>query len=206
MVDKNITLEDIRMAYERWAGSPSAVIELRRNEQNERVPTELDILFFQPTVEDHLSEEDYFTYIATVGMSTRVMQAPCLYAELIISVQKKQSPKAIEMLARRLAELAVLPFRASSYFAPNFLFYDISLPLFDRMNCVLITDWGVSSPEYLPGIQPPVRLLSVKPVYESEAKVIAVIGAIEACRRFRYEEINWDDPQRDPADLKEVTR
>jgi hypothetical protein len=165
----------------------------------------LNILFFQPEPEDNLSEEEYFTFIATAGMSTPMMNGPCKHVELIISVQGLQPPEALETLGRRMAELAVIPFREDTYFAPNLLLSGVSLPLFERMNCVLITNWGVNSPEWLPGIQPPVQLLSVKPVYESEAEIIKVIGDIEACSRFINDGVNWDDPKRDPAYLTETT-
>lgn len=198
----NPTLADLHAAYERWAGTPAAILELWRDELNEQIPTELNILFFQPAQEDNLSEEEYFTYIATAGISTRVMKGPCKHVELILCVQELQPPKTLEVLGRRLADLAVIPFREDTYFAPNLLLSGVSLPLFERMNCVMITNWGVYSPEWLPGIQPPVQLLSMKPVYESEAEIIKVIGDIEACRRFTNEGVNWDDPKRDPAYLQ----
>ncbi|WP_228062085.1 SMI1/KNR4 family protein [Coleofasciculus sp. LEGE 07081] len=169
---------------------------------NEKIPPQLDILFFQPAAEDNLSEDEYFTYIATAGMSTRIMQEPCKHVELILCVQERQPQAALELLGRRLAELAVLPFREGTSFTPNLLLYDVSLPLFERMDCALITNWGVYSPEWLPGIQPPVQLLSVKPVYKSEADIIEGIGDIEVCRRFRNEGINWDNPKRSPANLQ----
>lgn len=205
MNQANPTLSALHTAYERWAGIPAAILELQRDELKEQVPTELDILFFQPAEEDNLSEDEYFTYIATAGMSTRIMQGPCKHVELILCVQERQPQEALELLGRRLAELAVLPFREGTYFTPNLLLYDVSLPLFERMNCVLITNWGVYSPEWLPGIQPPVQLLSVKPVYKSEADIIERIGDIEACRRFRNEGINWDNPKRNPASLPVLT-
>ncbi|MFB2891749.1 suppressor of fused domain protein [Aerosakkonemataceae cyanobacterium BLCC-F50] len=205
MNEANPTLAALNAAYERWAGTPTTILELRRGELNEQIPTELNILFFQPEPEDNLSEEEYFTYIATAGMSTHVMQGPCKHAELILCVQRLQPPEALETLGRRIAELAVIPFREDTYFAPNLLLSGVSLPLFEPMNCVLITNWGVNSPEWLPGIQPPVQLLSVKPVYESEAEIIKVIGDIEACSRFINEGVNWDDPKRDSAYLIETT-
>ncbi len=202
MTETNLTLADLNAAYERWAGKPVAVLQFQKEELNEQIPTELNILFFQPELEDDLSDDEYFTYIATAGMSTRVMQGPCKHVELILCVQKHQPPETLNEIGLKLAELAVIPFRENTYFAPNILLSNVSLPLFEHMNCVLITNWGVYSPEWLPGIQPPVQLLSMKPVYESEANMIKVIGDVEACRRFQHQGVNWDDPKRSPANLR----
>lgn len=200
----NITLSDLHVAYEKWAGQPVWTLELRKNEINEQIPTEMNILFFQPAREDNLSDEEYFTYIATAGMSTRTMKGLCKHIELIICVAGRQHSEDLRALGRRLAELAVIPFREESYFAPNLIVCNVSLPLFQKMNCVLVTNWGTHSPEYLPGIVPPVQVLCVRPIYESEANVIDKIGDIEAIRRFMSEGVNLDDPKRPPACLEEL--
>lgn len=197
----NITLHELHTAFIGWAGEPVDILELRRDEENEQVPTEIDILFFQPKEEDNLSEDEFFTIIATAGMSTRIMRGPCKRVELIIRIQGRQNLKNLQALGRGLGELAVEPFRIGGFFAPNLILCNVTLPLFEGMNCVLITNVGIHSPEWLPTIKPPVQLLWVKPIYESEADIIEGIGDIEASRRFTIEGINWDDPKRAPAHL-----
>lgn len=201
----NIALSDLHAAYEQWIGTPNAILELRRQESNEQIPSEMDILFFQPAAEDNLSDEEYFTYIATAGMSTRVMQGPCKHVELILCVNRRHSSEELHALGRALSELAVIPFCEGTYFAPNLLVCDVLLPLFENMNCVLITNWGTYLPEWLPGIKPPVQLLCVRAIYESEADIIEKIGDIEAIRRFTNESIKLDDPKRLPAYLRKLS-
>lgn len=201
----SITLHELRTALNEWAGKPVDILELRRDKENEQIPTEIDILFFQPTEEDNLSEEEFFTIIATAGMSTRIMHGPCKHVELILRIQGRQNLENLQALGRGLGELAVDPFRRGGFFAPNLILCGITLPLFENMNCVLITNVGIQSPEWLPIIKPRVQLLWVKPIYESEANIIEEIGDIEASHRFTIEGINWDNPKRTRADLTRRT-
>jgi cell wall assembly regulator SMI1 len=202
MTKTGITLLDLRTAFEEWAGKPVDILELRPDVSNEQLPEEIDILFFQPAEEDNLPEEEFFTYIATAGMSTRAMRGPYKYNELILRVQLRQTSQALRALGRGLAELAIAPLREGSYFTPNLIVCGLALPLFERMSCALITNVGVYSSEWLPHVRPRVQLLCVKPIYDSEAKIIEELGHVEACRRFIHEGVNWDDPQRPPANLK----
>lgn len=206
MNEAAITLPKLLTAYELWSGKPVASLQLRRNEASDRIPTEMDVLFFQPEETDNVPEEEFFTSIATAGMSTRAMPGSGERAELVLRVQGKYPLDELQKLGRKLAELAVVPFREETSFAPNLVVSDISFPLFDKMSCALITNWGVYSPEYLPDIRPPVQLLWVKPIYEEEAEVIEKIGDEEAARRFMKEHVNWDDPKRGPAHLGKAKR
>jgi cell wall assembly regulator SMI1 len=198
----NITLHELHLAFNEWAGEPVDILKLRRDKENEQTPTVMDILFFQPSKEDNLPEEEFFTIIATCGMSTRIMRGPCRFIELILRVQGRQNLEDLRALGRGLGELAVDPFRRGDYFAPNLILCGVGLPIFEGMNCVLITNVGIHSSERLPMIKPSVQLLWVKPIYESEADIIEEIGDIEASRRFTAEGVNWDNPKRIRAHLK----
>lgn len=204
MNENKITLLDLHAAYQQWAGTPIASLELRHAEVSDNIPTAMDILFFQPPPEDKVSSKEFFTYITTAGMSTRIMQGPCQYVELILRVQGRHDLEKLKTTGRGLGELAIVPFREGTYFAPNLIVSNISLPLFEHMDSVLITNWGIQTPEYLPGLKMPVQLLSIHPIYASEADIIEAIGDVEASRRYAIQGINWDDPERPPAHLEEA--
>ncbi len=196
-----ITLKKLRASYNEWSGKPKRIIELRREQKSTKVPDEMDLLFFQPDEEDNLPEEEFFTSMATAGMSTRTMKGPYESVELVLRVQGKYPDKDLEAVARRLGELAVVPFREGSYFAPDMIIWNFEFPLFEKMNCLLITNVGVNYESWLPGISPPVLLLWVKPLFESEAKIAESIGDKETTRQFFEKDANWDDPQRSPVKL-----
>jgi len=196
-----LTLQDLHASYNTWADLPVDVLELRHAVIEVGTPTSMDVLFFQPTAEDNLSDEEYFTFITTAGMSTHLMPSSHEPAELFLQIIGRQSVTDLHRLGRRLAEFAVLPFRENFAFVPGLILHNVSLPLFTAMSSVLITHWGIHAPTWLPNTKPPVLLLSVIPLYASEATIIEEIGECEAALRFYAEEINWRDPQRPPAAL-----
>jgi cell wall assembly regulator SMI1 len=192
-------LTKIRKAYDAWLDPPDHVLSLRRPESDPAVPSEMDVLFFLPVPEDRLPDDQELTTIATAGMSTREMQGPSRLVELVLWVRGRWRIDELEPTGRRLAELAVAPYREGAMFAPNLVLRGISLPLFARMSCALLTDHGIYSPEYLPGLRPPVRLLQLHPLFEEEADIVEQIGDLEANRRFLRERIVHGDPRRAPA-------
>ena len=198
-----IKLPALHTAYKKLIYPPIAVLEVRKNRSSKKIPIELDILLSQPPEEDNLSEDEYFTSISTAGMSAHILPGPCKHVELMLYVSGHHCQQYLKALGWRLADLAAMPFRQRTFFAPNVLVRNLSLPLFEGMNCALITNFALDSPEWLPDIQPSVQLLSVHPVYESEADAIALIGDIEAYRRFKSRGVDWDDPKRLPVDLRE---
>lgn len=202
MSTSHITLRRLRAAYRAWAGAPTDVLKLRRAQPDARVPTELDILFFQPAARERLRDREFFTSLATAGMSTRVMAGPTPRVELFLNVQGRHDPAEVRALARALGELAVLPFRDGAYFAPNMVVSGQAVPLFAGMSCLLLTNWGLRAPTALPGLSPAVHVLWVKPLYESEAAVAAGIGDLETYEQFMRAGVNWDDPKRRPLRLR----
>lgn len=196
-------LVELHRAYENWIGGsrPISVLSLRHAEATPHVPHELDILFFQPKKKNGIPQEQ-FTYLVTAGMSKFTIPGPYQHIELTLCAEGTHPFQQLEKLGRQLAELAVTPFREGSYLAPNLLIREVSLQFFDKMNCVLVTHWGLHEPEYLPGLTPQVLLLSLHPLYPGEADLVEEIGDIEAARRFYHEGINWNDPKRGRAALR----
>lgn len=204
MSAENMTLSKLHQAYENWLGTPAHIIQLRRDEFSEQIPTELDILFFHSSENENLSDDDFFTYIATAGMSRYAMQEPDAYAELIIGVKGHHHSDDLEALGRKIGELAVIPFRYGINFAPNRLISSLSLPIFVQMTCMLVTNWFIKQPIWLPNLESAVLMLTLCPVYQSEAQIIQQIGDMEAYERFVHEGIDLQDPTRIPARLEAI--
>jgi len=191
--------------FRKWSGTPTAVSEFRHDDSSDDVPAELDVLYFQPLLEEASSGEELFTVLATAGMSTRIMRGLCPRAELILDIRGGYDWDDLYALGEKLAELAVAPFYGGPSYLPDQVLRNVSLPLFSSMDCILVTEWGVHPPpEWLPGVTPPVQLLSIQPLYAAEADIIEEIGASDAYRRFRAEDIDWDDPNRAQASLQGI--
>jgi len=204
MGQTGITLTALHTAYETWLEVPVAISEFRHIASDDNLPTELDVLFFQPREEDVI-EDSFFTYLVTAGMSTRTLEGPDRQIELGLQVVGRYEWDALHVLAIRLSELALAPYYQDALYAPNQIVRDVSLPLFDGMDCMLITDWSISPPpDYLPGLTLPVRLLRIQPLFTHEADIVDTIDAREAYRRFRAEGIDWNAPHRPPALLDEL--
>jgi len=204
MGQTEIALTALHAAYETWLEVPVAISEFRHIASDDNLPTELDVLFFQPREED-VTEDSFFTYLVTAGMSTRTLEGPDRQIELGLQVVGHYGWDALHVLAIRLSELALAPFYQDAFYAPNQIVRDVSLPLFDGMDCMLITDWSISPPpDYLPGLTLPVRLLRIQPLFTHEADIVDTIDAREAYRRFRAEGIDWNAPHRPPARLDEL--
>src|SRR5262245_34128651 len=123
-------LLNLRNAYEQFFGVPDHVIEFRRDVNDKDVPTELDILYFLP-IEG--PGEDDITTVATAGMSSKSMSGPYELVELALEFKGGCEKDCRELLAKQLAELAVIPFREHRYFAPNMALNGIRLHPFDNM-------------------------------------------------------------------------
>jgi hypothetical protein len=201
MKSLELQVDDLHQAYRQWAGEPVFVSTFRREN---RLPVSfeaLDVLCYRSGDEDRLRAEDEFTFLVTAGLSLQETDDPIGRVELVWRLQGRRTWQEIQALAEALAAIAVLPQYGPVRFAPGAVIRNISLPIFDRMDSLLITHWGVHSPEYLPGLQPPVLLLSIKALFGSEAAIVEQIGPEEACRRFLLEELDWDAPDRKCAGL-----
>lgn len=189
-------LQDLHAAYEKFLGVPDHVVEFRRNLSDENVPTMMDILFFLPL---EGPGEDDMTTVATAGMSSRTINGLYERIELAIEFKGGCEKDNREMLAKQLAELAVLPFREGRYFAPNMVIEGIQLHPFENMSYALLTKWNYSGDILLPGIQPPAVLLRLTPLYESEANMAEEIGDIQALAWLRQKGMIPEDFERTPA-------
>jgi hypothetical protein len=142
-------LHDIRNGYTLWTGAPGRVIEFRRPEHDEIVPSTLDVLIF-PAPEG--PNEDDVTLLGTAGMSLRPMPGPDERIELVIEIKGTPDEETLNGLAKDLAELAVLPFREGRPFAPNIVLEGIEIDAFPRMRHALLANWAFVSTQYLPEV------------------------------------------------------
>jgi len=202
MATTDVTLLSIHAAYLGWLGKPDAVLRLQHATDSDDAPPEIDVLFFEQTAD---RDNEAFVFVGTAGMSTRVMPGTRPRTELLLNIEGTQDWGALRDLGTWLADLALWPFlEPETRFEPDRVLGDVTLPIFDGMTCLLLTEWGVRPPPYrLPGMAPTVEILEVKPLHAGEAEVALIVGAIEASRRFRERGINWADPTRPPALLYE---
>jgi cell wall assembly regulator SMI1 len=203
MAITNVRVENLLAAYRTWFGEPAKRLEFSHEQVDHRVPTELEVLFFQPANFAELPEAKCFTYIATAGMSTRTLSGPYERVEFIQRVDGRYSEEDLDQLGRTLAQLSVVPFLEHLAVAPGQLLGDIPWPIFVGMNSMLLTDCAIVSNQ-LSTDEPVAILLNVIPLFQGEAEIIARIGELEAGRRFLREGINWHDPRRRSAALSRM--
>jgi hypothetical protein len=197
-----LQIEDLHRAYREWAGEPFSISTFRRENRPSTSLPALDVLCYQSTDADHLQPDSEFTFLATAGASLHEMPGPFPRVELLWRLAGRRSCEEIQALAGALATIAVLPLYGSVIFAPGAVIRNVELPVFDRMDSLVITHWSVHNPECLPGLQPPVLLLNIRALFDSEGQIVERIGEREACSRFLLEGVDWDDPDRACASLE----
>ena len=199
MMSAELQLDALHRAYREWAGEPFSVSTFR----NQTGPIDafhaLDVLCYRTADEDRLDPGSAFTFFATAGLSVQGSQDDEERVELIWRVTGRRSWPEIQALAQALATIAALPLYGSAIFVPGAIIRNISLPVFDRMDSLIVTHWGVHSPEYLPRIDPPVLLLEIKALFPNEALLAECVGEREICQRLLLESLDWNDPTRPAA-------
>lgn len=197
----NLDLESIRVAIVSEFGEPFDTLELRHKGTSEEVPVEIDVLFFEPGPTDNHPLDDWFTYLVTCGLATRALTGSLERVELLLSVRRRLTRDERQRLGRRLAELGTVPFRDRFELYPEMILSDVTLPLFERMTHVALSLY--LGGEYLP-TDPPIALLDVTPVFESEAEQMRVMSVFEGLRRFAVAGVKRDDPERKEVDLASI--
>ena len=198
-MDLMIDLPALHAAYEPLLGKPAKVLPFRRRTPDAAMPGELDVLIFQPRDYSRLPDDKCFTFLATAGISSLPLPETGRRVELVVRVDGRQPEEGLEALGRTLADLAILPFRENFSWLPDLVLYDLRLPLFERMDCGLITSWPIPSETRLPGLPLPVPVLSLYPIFENEIGFIRRSGTLHAYRSALRQGINWYDPRRPPA-------
>lgn len=146
--------------------------------------------------EDEVLDDAGF-FCVTIGLSNHQRRGGIPLAELVISANGAYSDAEVDGCAADLARLArellnragrlddVLPFRWTH--------------VYSRMSAAILTEYMLATSDDLYGIDPPVRLLAARPIFEDEASWMAKIGSVEANLRFREMNLSWQDPARHHA-------
>ena len=190
------TLEQIREWIEQWWGSAAVdVVELRRpadaDSEDSDAPRDIDVVI----LEADRGDVDMKTEIVTAGVSNVPVSGPIERFELALTVRGEYPADQIRALARAVAELAVLPHRQGTYHAPGNVVRNATLPVYEAMTAIMITDHGVNAPEWLQR-GPDIRLLSMMPLYDSEADPARSLGPTLTVRRILAAGLRDDDPTR----------
>ena len=192
-----MNLQQLRAVFEEWYGEPHYVLTFARPDE-QAIPDRLEILYYFGE-----EVEEYPTAIATIGLASYSPIMTSDRAELMLYVAIGQSQQDYERLGKGLANLVWRCLGLGSYFIPNQVLQDISIPLFERMNSLFVMDWGYKVPEWLPGIEPDVRVLEVVPIYDSEAEQLENIEETfraEICKQA-IAKGNRSNPLREPVRL-----
>ena len=192
-----MNLQQFRAVFEEWYGEPHYVLTFARPDE-QAIPDRLEILYYFGE-----EVEEYPTAIATIGLASYSPIMTSDRAELMLYVAIGQSQQDYERLGKGLANLVWRCLGLGSYFIPNQVLQDISIPLFERMNSLFVMDWGYKVPEWLPGIEPDVRVLEVVPIYDSEADQLENLEETfrtEICKQA-IPKGNMSNPLREPVRL-----
>jgi cell wall assembly regulator SMI1 len=192
-----MNLQQLRVAFEERRGEPDYVLTVTLPDE-QVIRNQLDILYY---FGEEL--EEYYTTIATIGLASGSVGNSIDRAELMFFVAIGQSQQEYERVGKGLANLVWSCLANDSYFIPNQVIRGFSIPLFERMNCLFVMDWGYKYPEWLPETEPEVRLLEVVPIYEGEAEQLDNIETSirEKVFKLATRRENRSNPLREPVRL-----
>jgi cell wall assembly regulator SMI1 len=160
-----MNLKELHTAYKEW-GDPADQVFSFFSDVPGIVPQHLDLAYKFPIEE----EEVHVTGITTIGLGTYEMagidRAELMFDYLGVPADRK-------MLGQALAEMVWQQLQKGGYFATNMILRDIKLAFFEKMTSLFVMDWDPDS-EWLDTV-PPVRLLEVVPIYESEAETLELL-------------------------------
>lgn len=175
---------------------PDHEIEIPSNQSS---ASPIQVLFF---VDDEEEEEEATTYIATAGLCERSFEWAPGGVELMLCVLGEYEIEELLPLGQLLGHLALALRGVETAPVPGLLLEVGPLPIFEGMTCLLLTQWDIGEGGLLE-TTPPIRLLSVNPLYEEEAAEIVKYSEEEALAWFDEHGVDIDDPLRDSAFAKE---
>ncbi|HBE20297.1 MAG TPA: hypothetical protein DEG17_25715 [Cyanobacteria bacterium UBA11149] len=141
-----MNLQDLQRNFEEWYGEPDYILTVPAPNDSS-IPNKLDILYYFGE-----EVEKYPTDLATIGLATRRMNTPWEYAELMIDIAIGQSRQDYETLGKGFADLVWSCLDRGLSFSPNLVIQNISLPLFEKMNCLFVKDWWCFNPSLKPSV------------------------------------------------------
>lgn len=151
------------------------------------------VLFF---IDDEDEDEEPTTYIATAGLCSRSFEWAPGGAELLLCVTGDYEPEELEPLGQLLGHMALALRSVDAAPVPGLLLEVGPLPVFEGMTCLLLSSWDQGEGGLLE-TDPPVRILSVNPLYEEEAVEVVKLSEEQALAWFDEHGVDVDDPLRD---------
>jgi hypothetical protein len=182
-------VERVVKAYEEHFGAPSSTPRLKTSFPG---LSDIAVVVYLPT-----DPEVNTTQLGTAGLSLASI-AKGSKAELGFEVSGTLSKASILEVGKALVDLGLAPLTTGKLFETNQVLTNVSLPLFPRFTLALLIDWDPVYGFTFPGLEPPVSLLRVVPVFESEAKFFE----LSKDKRDAYAKLfNWglkpEDPKRE---------
>lgn len=208
LMGESNSLPDISAAFDEMLGRAAKILKFQKDWIDSPAPDELEILLVYET-EDVYERENVefaefdFAAVTTAGMSTCALPGFHPYIELGLYVYGEFATEEVEALGQKIAELAMMAFREEIHFTSGVVLRDVSLPMFDGMNCVLITDWYVHKSQWLGGLPNPPLLLSLMSLYESEVDIVEQIGVLGIHQLFLEQNIDWQQRDRPPLKFRQ---
>ncbi|MCS6900562.1 MAG: suppressor of fused domain protein [Myxococcales bacterium] len=183
--------ERARQGFLTWIDDePDRELEIPSNQPQE---APIQVLFF---VDDEDEEAPPTTYIATAGLCSRTFGWAPGGAELLLCVTGDYKPEELEPLGQLLGHLALALRSVEHEPVPGLVLEVGPIPIFEGMTCLLLASWDQGEGGLLE-TDPPVRLLSVNPLYEEEAMEVVKLSEEEALAWFDEHGVDVDDPLRD---------
>jgi cell wall assembly regulator SMI1 len=190
-----LDLADLRAAYTEWIDAPAASFHYQIRHPERESLREFSVHVFAET------EDDPFVYLATAGISLNATNEHTAQVELVLTVAGLFDQGELGQLAQGISELVPRWWRQESALAANMILDGIALPRFERMSKAMLSDFNVVSAEYL-AEDPPVRLLRLTPLFDSEGETAKDIGDVEVYGQMRAQAVDYRDPARVECQLR----
>lgn len=156
----------------------------------------IQVLYF---VDDDDEDEEPTTYIATAGLCQRAMGWAPGGAELLLCLVGDYTNEELEPLGKLVGHLGLVLRTVENETAPGVVLEVGPLPIFEGMTCLLLSRWAQDEEGGSLATSPPIRLLSINPLYEEEAIEVVQLPEEQALAWFDERGVDIDDPLRDSA-------
>jgi hypothetical protein len=165
-------IDDVVQAYTKWFGAPSRVV---RGSIATSPPSSLALVGYFPSENEKGDPEADLTLLGTAGLKTLPI-ARAFSTELALEVAGTPADAEFDALGEALIDVATAPLKTGRRFSKGDLLTNLQLPLFSAFRAALLVDWGLADPFLFPGLDPPVSLLRLVPLLESELQHLRKVG------------------------------
>ena len=135
------------------------------------------------------------TQLGTAGLSLASI-GNGFSAEIGVELSGALTKDSILEVGKALVDLGLAPLATHKRFEVNQVLQNLALPRFPRFNLALLLDWDPVYGFTFPGLEPPVSLLRIVPVFESEARFFE---SAKDKREAYLKLYNWGLKPEDPS-------